>query len=130
MVQLFFITALSLLTLLLPAQKNNELVTMLEEIKPVYVETQKDKNQNLLNTIQIVLDKKNNQIHFKTPHVIEGVNITVKERGEKVVVKQNNMTINKSYSITFPAQAGVNKYTVILQKENHLLVERLDKDWM
>ncbi|WMX14022.1 MULTISPECIES: DUF3244 domain-containing protein [unclassified Aureispira] len=107
------------------AQSDSELVSMLEELKPVYVEYQKANQQNLLNTVSITMDKDGNRIYFKTPHRIEGVNITIKDRGEKIVIQQNNVTINKNYSISFAANPG--RYTVILQKQNHLLVERLEK---
>lgn len=130
MAKLFFIGLLSLFTLLLTAQTDSELVTMLEELRPVYIEVQKEHDKNLLNTVKISLDKQNNRINFKTPHTIKGLNITIKDRGNQVIIQQNNMEINKNYSITFPTQAGINRYTVILQKDNHLLVERLEKDWM
>lgn len=126
MKKILFIGLLSLTTLLLMAQTDNELVSMLEE-RPVYVEHQKAHQGNLLNTVAVTLGKNENRIYFKTPHRIEGVNITVKDRGEKIIVQQSNMTINKNYSISIPATSGPNKYTVILQKQNHLLVERLEK---
>jgi hypothetical protein len=130
MKKILFIGLLSLTTLLLMAQTDSELVSMLEELRPVYVEHYKAHQENLLNTIEMTLDKKENRIYFKTPHRIEGVNITIKDRGERIIIQQKNMTINKNYSISFPAKSGLNKYTVILQKENHLLVERLEKDWL
>jgi len=130
MKKILFIGLLSLTTLLLMAQTDNELVSMLEELKPVYVEHQKAHQENLLNTIIVTLDKKENRVYFTTPHRIEGINITIKDRGEKIAIQQNNMTINKNYSISFPAVSGRNRYTVILQKQNHLLVERLEKDWL
>lgn len=130
MARLFFVGLLSLFTLLLTAQTDSELVTMLEKLRPVYIEVQKEYEENLLNTVQISLDKQNNRINFNTPHQIKAVNITIKDRGNRVIIQQNNMDINRNYSITFPTQAGINQYTVILQKENHLLVERLEKNWM
>jgi hypothetical protein len=128
MKKILFIGLLSLMTLLLMAQTDSELVSMLDELKPVYVEHQKAHKENLLNTVTISLDKKESRIYFTTPHRIEGVNITIKDRGERIVVQQNNMTINKNYSISFPVASGRNRYTVILQKQNHLLVERLEND--
>jgi len=125
MKKIFFIGLLSLTTLLLMAQTDSELVSMLEELRPVYVEYQKAHQDNLLNTIIVTLDKKENRIYFKGPHRIEGVNITIKDREDRIVIQQKNMMINKTYSISFPAELGQNKYTIILQKENHLLVERL-----
>jgi hypothetical protein len=130
MKKLLVIGLLSLTTLLLMAQTDSELVSMLEELKPVYVEQHKAYQENLLNTVEVTLDKKQNRIYFTAPYRIEGVNITIKDRGERIIIQQNNMTINKKYSISFPAESGRNKYTVILQKENHLLVERLEKDWL
>lgn len=127
MKKLLFIGLLSLSTLLLMAQTDNELVSMLEDIKPVYVEYQKVYQENLLNTVTVTLDEQKNVIYFKTPHRIEGVNITVKDRGERIIVQQNSRTINKNYSISIPAPSGKNRYTVILQKQNHILVERLEK---
>lgn len=130
MKKILFIGLLSLTTLLLMAQTDSELVSMLEELRPVYVEHYKAHQENLLNTVEITLDKKENRVYFKTPHRIEGVNITIKDRGERIIIQQKNMIINKDYSISFPAKPGLNRYTVILQKENHLLVERLEKDWL
>lgn len=126
MAKLFLITILSVFTLLLTAQKHSEIKNTVAELRPTYIESPRKNSQNLLNTIQIVLDKQSNKIYFITPHVIQGVNITVKDRGEKVVVQQTNTSINKEYSIALPEQKDNNKYTVILQKENHLLVERLN----
>jgi hypothetical protein len=130
MKKLLFIGLLSLTTLLLMAQTDGELISMLDELEPVYVEHHKAHQENLLNTVELTLDKKENRIYFTAPHRIEGVNITIKNRGDQIIIQQNNMTINKNYSISFPAESGRKEYTVILQKENHLLVERLEKDWL
>ncbi|CAA6813084.1 MAG: Unknown protein [uncultured Aureispira sp.] len=130
MKKIFFIGLLCLTTLLLMGQTDSELVSMLEELRPIYVEHHKAHQENLLNTVDVTLDKKENRIYFQVPHRLEGVNITIKDRGDQIVIQQTNMIINKNYSISFPAESGRNKYTVILQKENHLLVERLEKDWL
>jgi hypothetical protein len=84
---------------------------------------------NILNSVRVSLDKKNNRIVFSSPDIIKGVNVIVKQRGEIVIVNQENKTISNDFYITFPAQAGKNRYTVILQKDNDILVERLEKDW-
>ena len=128
MTKLFFIITLSLLAFFGMAQTNSGLLAMLDE--PATMEVLADDDANHLNTVNISLDKANNRINFSTPHTIKGINITVKQRGERVIIQQNNMTISKNYSITFPSQAGINRYTVILQKDNQILVKRLEKDWM
>lgn len=122
-----------MLPLLGTGQSDRDFVTSLDEQELVEFEAPEvieDEELNLLNTVEISLDKANNRINFVTPHIIEGVNITIKDRGERVIIQQNNMTISKTYSITFPAEAGVNIYTVILQKDNQIVVKRLEKDWM
>lgn len=116
------------------AQSDRAFISSLNEEQILYDTEYQDfiegEELNQLNTVEISLDKANNRINFTTPHSIEGVNITIKDKGEKVIIQQNNMTISKSYSITFPAQAGINIYTVILQKDNQIVVKRLEKDWM
>ena len=130
MAKLCLIILLSLAAFWGVGQTDSELAALLNDLEPTYVAAQKDYEENLLNTIDISLDKANNRINFSTPHVLKGIDITIKQRGEKVILQQNNMTISKHYSITFPAQAGINQYTIILQQDNHLLVERLEKDWL
>jgi hypothetical protein len=129
MSKLILITSLSFFICLFAAHAR-------PNIEPPKITTQQEAvlgqggEENLLNTVKITMDKNSNRIYFSSPHVLTNVNITVKQLGEKVIVQQNNMTINKNYSITFPAQAGINKYTVILQKDNQIVVKRLNKDWM
>ncbi len=82
---------------------------------------------NLLSTVSIRWDKNNNRIYFSSPFKIEGISISIKDRANHIILKQNNMTINKTYSISFPDFKSDKSYTIILQKENHILVERLPK---
>lgn len=83
---------------------------------------------NVLHTVTIALDADRNRIYFKTPNTITGVQITVRDRSNKIILQQHNMTIKEQYSISFPAPEKDNHYTVILQKDNHLLVERLPNE--
>mgnify|MGYP007124593243 CR=1 FL=1 len=83
---------------------------------------------NVLHTVTIALDADRNRIYFKTPNTITGVQITVRDRSNKIILQQHNMTIKEQYSISFPAPEKDNQYTVILQKDNHLLVERLPNE--
>jgi hypothetical protein len=129
MKKIFFIATLSLLGLFGMAQGSG-LIAMLEDSPAIAVVHKTTDDANLLSTVIISLDKANNRIIFTTPHRIEGVSITVKQRNERVIIQQNNMTVNKDYSITFPSEAGINRYTIILQKNNQILVKRLEKDWM
>jgi hypothetical protein len=128
MSKLFIITSLSFFLFLLAAQARPlpkpSIVPSVEQITPVQAEA------NLLNTVKITMDKNSNRIYFSSPHLLTNVDITIKQLGEKVIVQQKGMTINKNYSISFPEQAGVNQYTVILQKDNQIVVKRLNKDWM
>lgn len=129
MSKLILITSLSFFICLFAAHAHPhveppQVTTLQETVLP-----QSDE-ENLLNTVKITMDKNSNRIYFSSPHVLTNVNITVKQLGDKIIVQQNNMTINKNYSITFPDQAGINKYTVILQKDNQIVVKRLNKDWM
>jgi len=129
MKKIFFIATLSFLALFGMAQ-GGDLIAMLKDPPTITVVAETADDANLLSTVKISLDRANNRINFTTPHRIEGVNITIKQRNERVIIQQNNMTVNKDYSITFPSQAGINRYTVILQKDNQILVKRLEKDWM
>ncbi|MFK7799644.1 MAG: hypothetical protein AB8E82_19480 [Aureispira sp.] len=129
MSKLILITSLSFFICLFAAHARPTVVPPQDTIQQEMVLDQSSE-ENLLNTVKITIDKNSNRIYFSSPHMLTNVNITVKQLGEKVIVQQNNMTINKHYSITFPAQAGINKYTVILQKDNQIVVKRLNKDWM
>lgn len=129
MSKLILITSLSFFLFLLAAQAHPFIKPTEPPVKEQTV-PMKGAEENLLNTVKITMDKNSNRIYFSSPHVLTDVNITIKQLGEKVIVQQSNMTINKNYSITFPAQAGINKYTVILQKDNQIVVKRLNKDWM
>lgn len=130
MTKLYTILLLSLLTFFAKGQTDSELIAMLNELQPTYEEMMLDYDNNLLNSVEITLDKANNRINFTTPQPIEGVNISIKKRGDQVIIQQNNMTINKEYSITFPEESGISLYTVILQKDNNIVVKRLEKDWL
>ncbi len=87
-------------------------------------------DNNVLNTVSMRLDSKHNRIYFTTPYIIEGVNITVKDKGRRIILQQKNMKISKEYSISFPPKPNDEEYTVILQKENHIVVERLQKEFL
>ncbi|MGH1339590.1 MAG: hypothetical protein ACRBFS_25960 [Aureispira sp.] len=129
MSKLILITSLSFFLFLLAAQARPFADPPELPVKEQQVELGTTK-ENLLNTVKITMDKNSNKIYFSTPHVLTDVNITVKQLGEKVILQQSSRTINKNYSITFPAQAGINKYTIILQKGNQIVVKRLNKDWI
>lgn len=129
MSKLILITSLSFFLFLLAAQARPFADPPKQTVQEEQV-VPKTTKENLLNTVKITIDKNSNRIYFSTPHVLTNVNITVKQLGEKVIVQQSNMTINKNYSITFPSQAGISKYTIILQKDNQIVVKRLNKDWM
>lgn len=81
---------------------------------------------NLLASVKIELDRGHNRINFKTPQILQNVNITIKHAGDRVLLQQHNMTIHKNYSITFPAPAEGGPYTVILQQDNQIVVKRLN----
>lgn len=130
MSKLILITSISFFLFLLAAQARPFTKSVVNPPMQEQVITPPPSGENLLNTVKITMDKNSNRIYFSSPHVLTDVTITVKQLGEKVIVQQSNMTINKSYSITFPTQAGINQYTVILQKGNQIVVKRLNKDWM
>ena len=56
---------------------------------------------NILNSVRISLDKKNNRIVFSSPDAIKGVHVIVKQRGEIVIVNQENKTISNDFFISF-----------------------------
>lgn len=85
---------------------------------------------NALNSVIIELDAANNRIYFRSEVPIEGVNISIKDRSNQVILQQHNMRISKNYSISFPPPEKNNQYTVILQKDNQILVERLPNEQM
>ncbi len=129
MSKFILITSLSFFLFLLAAQAR-PFVRPIQLPSETHEVTVPKAENNQLSTVKITMDKNSNRIYFSTPHVLTNVDITLKQLGEKVIVQQKSMTINKSYSITFPEQAGVNQYTVILQKDNQIVVKRLNKDWM
>lgn len=132
MTRLFIISLLSLFAFLAVAQPQ---VEELSRSGPMgtnkeRVRIRNTSDENLLNTISITLDKSSNSINFSTPHTIKGVDIVIKQRGEVVVVEESNVTINKSYQVSFPSNAGKNRYTILLQQDNHIVAKRVEKDWM
>ena len=80
---------------------------------------------SLLSTVKIELDANQNRIHFRSPHVLQNVDITVKHYGDQVLFREHGKTIDRYYSIGLskPAQGGT--YTVILQQDNQIVVKRL-----
>lgn len=129
MSKLILITSLSFFLFILAAEAHSFTIFTeppLQEQKGVTIATK----ENLLNTVKVTVDKNNNRIYFSSPHVLTNVNVTIKQQGDRVIVQETNITINKNYSITFPTDAGINKYTVILQKDNQIVVKRIDKNWM
>jgi len=119
-----------LLAFLGTSQTEGELVEILDQLEPTYQTAEKDLNNHVLNTVTISLEKKYNRIHFSTPYIIKGVNISIKDRSNRVIIQQNNMTIGKEYSISFPPKSKNAEYTIILQKDNQIVVERVQKDWL
>ncbi len=86
-------------------------------------------DNNVLSQVKISLNKAQNSIAFECPEPIKNVQIMVKHRGEVIVAKIDNATISSTFRIPFVNNAPKLRYTIILQQENHLLVERLDKTW-
>jgi hypothetical protein len=107
---------------------NSSALSLINSLQPELITIQSF-DTNILNSVKILLDKKNNRISFSSPNTIKGVHVIVKQRGEIIVINQENKTISNDFFINFPAQAGKNRYTVILQKNNDILVERFEKDW-
>jgi parvulin-like peptidyl-prolyl isomerase len=105
-------------------------IAVVTTASPAIVATSMADETNALNSVTIELDGANNRIYFKSPEVIEGVNISIKDRSNKIILRQNNMRIAENYSISFPPPENDNRYTIILQKDNHILVERLPNEQM
>ena len=84
-------------------------------------------NNNELNSLLVSINSTTNRIYFSTPLVIEHLNISIKDRSNRIVLQQNNIKISKDYSISFPSNKSNDQYTIIVQKDNHILVEHLPK---
>ena len=110
-------------------QSNFNFIALTDNQSPFLSRNYVEFDTNLISSVMIELDKKHNAIIFATKKNISGVNITVKQREEKVIIQKKGVTIKNNFSIFFPPQATKNQYTVILQKDNHILVKRLKKEW-
>lgn len=121
MIRIFTILFLTVFTLWGTAQKKTNAEPM-PQSHPAVVSTVAQ--SGIFDQVQVIFDRNKSRVLVQSPQKIEGVSITIKDRGDQLVVQQNNMTLEKNHTITFPKQAGNSRYTVILQKGNQLLVRR------
>ena len=125
-----FLLAFSLLFIycVAPAQSYPSITSPVLHFKSQYLGWYLLEN-NILNQVKISLDKTNNAIVFNCPKPIDKVRVIVKHRGEVIIAKMDDATISSNFKVMFPPNAPSLRYTIILQRDNHILVERLDKTW-
>ena len=120
--------SLFLLSIVCPAQVCFSVASPMIQYKTPYFAWFMMEN-NVLSLVKISLNKAQNSIVFNCPQPVKNVRVIVKHRGEVIIEKINNATISSTFRIQFSPNAPKLRYTVILQQDNHLLVERLDKNW-